>query len=125
MTPEESEEIKRLLGVYHEDLRSEIRLLGDGVALNTERFDRVDQRFDRVDQRFDRVDQRFDKVDQRLDGIDQRLDGLRQEMRQEFTELRSMIKLSYAEIDRRLANLETGHQTLTDRVSRLEAKLAS
>jgi hypothetical protein len=36
-----------------------------------------------------------------------------------------MIKLSYAEIDRRLAALESAYEGLSGRVDALEAKLAS
>ena len=46
-------------------------------------------------------------------------------MLHEFADLRSMIKLSYAEIDRRLTTLESAFEGLSGRVETLEAKLAS
>ncbi len=46
--------------------------------------------------------------------------AVRAEMTSEFQELKSMIKFSYAELDRRVATLEETVQALQSRVGRLE-----
>ncbi len=78
MTPDESEEIKRHFGVIAEGLRSDIRLVAEGVAMNTERLDRHEKE----------------------------LEAFRQETNRNFTELRAMISLSHGELDRRVTTLE-------------------
>jgi len=104
MTKEEADDIKRHFDIVAEGLRDEIRLVADGVALNSERLDRVEGRLDR---------------------IDGELTSFRAEVRHEFAEVRSAIKLSYAELDGRLTKLEASHVDLQSRIERLEAKLAS
>ena len=104
MTKEEADDIKRHFDIVAEGLRDEIRLVADGVALNSERLDRVEGRLDR---------------------IDGALTSFRAEVRHEFAEVRSAIKLSYAELDGRLTKLESSQANLQTRVERLEAKLAS
>jgi chromosome segregation ATPase len=111
MSKDEAEDIKRHFDIVAESLRDEIRLVADGVAMNSERLDRVDGRLDRVDGRLDRVEGE--------------LVSFRVEVRREFAEVRSAIKLSYAELDGRLTKLETSHANLQSRIERLEAKLAS
>ena len=97
MNPEERDDIKRHFDVVGEGLRSEIRLVADGVAHNTER----------------------------IDGLSGRVEEFRGETRRSFSELRAQIKLSSSELDRRLTTLEEGHAALLERVDRIEAKLAS
>ncbi len=118
MTPGDRDEIKRHFDVVAEGVRSDIRLLAEGVATNSERLDRIDGRLDRVDGRLDGIDGRLDRVEGEVH-------ALRDETRQGFTELRSQIRLSYSELDGRLTRLEQAHGTLESRVERLEAKLAS
>jgi chromosome segregation ATPase len=136
MDRETVDEIKRHFDVVAEGLESKIQAVAEGVALTneridrletntTERFDRLDQRMDRLDERMDRLDQRMDRLEQRTDGVEQRMDRLENVVREGFTELRSMIKLSYAEIDRRLTSLETAHEALARRLALLENRFAS
>jgi len=49
----------------------------------------------------------------------QRLDRMAVEMKQEFAEVRSMIRFSFAELERRVALLENGFS----RIERLEARI--
>jgi hypothetical protein len=49
----------------------------------------------------------------------QRLDRLAVDMKEEFAEVRSMIRFSFAELERRVAILETGFS----RIERLEARI--
>src|SRR3990172_7333094 len=132
MTKEEADDIKRHFDIVAEGLRDEIRLVADGVAMNSERLDRVEGRFDsvegkivRVEGRLDGVDGKLVRVEGKLDRIDGELTSFRAEVRHEFAEVRSAIKLSYAELDGRLTKLESSQANLQTRVERLEAKLAS
>ncbi len=80
MTPDETQEIMRHLGVIAEDLRSDIRLVAEGVAMNTERLDRQEKE----------------------------LRTFREETNRNFTELRAAINLSHGELDRRVTAMERG-----------------
>lgn len=125
VTKEEADDIKRHFDIVAEGLRDEIRLVAGGVPMNSERLDRVEGRFDSVEGRLDGVDGKLVRVEGKLDRIDGELTSFRAEVRHEFTEVRSAIKLSYAELDGRLTKLESSQANLQTRVERLEAKLAS
>ena len=53
--------------------------------------------------------------------VDEKLERFRQEVREEFDEVKSMIKFSYAELDRRIGQVEGRTRNLEARVERLEA----
>lgn len=99
MDHETADEIKRHFNVVAESLRSDIRTLAEGLGGTTDRLDRVDTRLDSVDTRLDRVDTRLDRVDTRLAGFETRTMA-------EFSETRSMIRLSFGDLDRRIRSLE-------------------
>jgi len=95
MTKDEAEDIKRHFDVVAEHLDSSIQAVAEGVAVNTERierlasetragFARVDSRFAQIDSRFAGVDSRLDGMDSRFDSMDSRFDRLEREMRQGF-----------------------------------------
>jgi len=119
MTTEESEDIKRHFDVVAEGLESRIQLVTEGVSLVNERVDRLG---DRLDSRMDRLETEMRHGFAELDG---RMDRLETETRHGFAELRSMIKLSYAELENRLARLETAYDTIQERLAVLEARQAS
>ena len=48
--------------------------------------------------------------------------ALRQEMRTEFGEVKSMLKFSYTELDRRIRSLEEGFGALQARIEAVEAR---
>ena len=54
--------------------------------------------------------------------VDRDLAGLREEMRAGFAEVKSMIKFSYAELDRRISFLEAGLATVEARIRSLESR---
>lgn len=83
-------ETRRHFDVIAEGLRSDIRLVAEGVAAMTSAMTAGMQEF-------------------------------RSEVKDEFTEVRSMIRLSYAELDRRLQTVERALVTLEERVQRLES----
>jgi hypothetical protein len=100
MDQETVDEIKRHFGVVVEDVRGDIRAVAEGLDLLRERFDGFEMR---VDEQFRGVGEQF-----RLVGV-------------EFREVKAMIRLSYAEIDRRFQTLETDVASLRARVDRIES----
>ena len=57
-----------------------------------------------------------------ISNVDEKLERFRQEFKEEFEEVKSMIKFSYAELDRRVQTLEESVLSLQTRMNRLEAK---
>ena len=113
------------------------------------KFDQVDQRFEAMDRRFEAMEVKIEEghrhtgvlieavqgavrrvaegvanVDQRLDGVEQRLDRFEEKMEAGFTETRAAIHFSYAQVDRRIQELEGNYAALSERVGRLEARTA-
>ena len=111
------------------------------------KFDAIDEKFSGVDENFSRIHDRFSGVDgkfeetQRHFGViaeDLRIEirqvaeghgvirteiqAFRNEVSEEFKEVKSMIKFSYAELDQRIRMLETEFQTIKTRMDRLEAQ---
>jgi archaellum component FlaC len=132
VTKDEAEDIKRHFDVVAEGIRSDVRLVAEGVGLANERIDRLDKRMDGFDTKMDGFGTKMDVFQSRMDGFDtrmdrfeKRMDRLEGEMRQGFSELGSMIKLSYAQIDSRLSRVETECVDLRSRLEKVEAKLAS
>ena len=70
------EEIKRHFNVFAEGLRSDFRMVIEGLSANTERLDKVEVRLDRVEGRLERVELRLDGVEGRLERVEFRLDGV-------------------------------------------------
>ncbi len=129
MTGEDREDIKRHVSVVSEGLRSEIRLLAEGLGANNDRLDRMEGRFDGLEGRLDRVDVRLDQVDGRLDQMngrfermEGRLDQVETRMVEEFGEIKAMIRLSFGELDRRIRSLEGDVNSLRERLEKLEAR---
>ncbi|MDP2969878.1 MAG: hypothetical protein Q8P64_11835 [Deltaproteobacteria bacterium] len=57
-------------------------------------------------QRLDRVETRLEGVENRLDKVEIRLDHMEAENERQHMETRSLIKLSFSELDNRLSSLE-------------------
>ena len=112
------------------------------------KFDQVDQRFEGIERRLDQmatkdeleaklaetrrhmgvlVEAVRDDVRQVAEGVaetNQRLDRFEQKVEAEFVETRAMIRFSYAQLDRRIQDLEGNYAALNERVGRLEARIA-
>jgi hypothetical protein len=99
MDQETADEIKRHFNVVAEGLRSDIRVLAEGLGANTDRLDRLERRLDGFESRFDSFESRFDGFESRFDSFESRVTA-------EFTETRAMIRLSYGELERRIVRLE-------------------
>ena len=54
--------------------------------------------------------------------VDEKLERFRQDVKEEFKEVKSMIKFSYAELDRRIRTLEEDFLMFKGRLDRLEAR---
>ena len=54
--------------------------------------------------------------------VDEKLERFRTEVKDEFKEVKAMIKFSYAELDRRMTTVEQELQSLKMRVDRLEVR---
>jgi len=60
------------------------------------------------------------QVTEGVANVDEKLERFRQEVQEEFKEVKSMIKFSYAELDRRINTVESEVTSLRNRVERLE-----
>lgn len=69
----------------------------------------------------ERLEQKIQLVAEGVGAVGQRVDRLEGEMHREFGEVRSMIGLSYTELDRRLRTLEETVTELDRRVNRIES----
>ena len=106
------------------------------------KFDEVDRRFDAIDRRFDATDTKiadtrrhFDVVAEAMQdqvrlvaegvsNVEQGLQRFKEGVAAEFAEVKSMIRFSYAELDRRIQFLERSYASLEERVGRLESRTA-
>ena len=106
------------------------------------KFDQVDQRFEAMDRRFEAMEVKIEEghrhtgvlieavqgaVRRVADGVanvEQRLDRFEEKMEAGFTETRATIHFSYAQVDRRIQELEGNYAALSERVGRLEARIA-
>jgi archaellum component FlaC len=82
MDRETAEEVKRHFNVVAEGLRSDIRLVIEGLSANTDRLEGVDARLDRVEVR--------------LDGVEVQLDGVKNELGDMKAMIRPLISRSDA-----------------------------
>jgi chromosome segregation ATPase len=88
MDHETAEVIKRHFNVVAENLRSDIRLVIEGLGANTDRLDRVEGRLDGLEIRFDGLEIRFDGLKTEFGALANQFQGLRSE----FRELRERIE---------------------------------
>jgi chromosome segregation ATPase len=83
----------------------------------------VENRLDQVEIRLDGVETRLDRVETRLDGVETRLDHMEKENERQHLETRSLVKISFSELDRRLSNLESQVNELQEWRKEVEARL--
>src|SRR3972149_1391917 len=119
MTRDEMEAVKRHFDVVAERLESQIRVVAEGHSFLVNKLAAVDQHIADV------RGELHSEIQVLADGqgvLRDEIKTFRTEVAGEFSELRSMIKFSYAELDRRIRTLEGAVLSLTDRVDRLEAR---
>ncbi len=86
------EEIIHEFHVVSEGMMDHIKLLAEGHS--------------GVVQKLDRVETRLEGVENRLEKVEIRLDHMEAENERQHMETRSLIKLSFSELDNRLSSLE-------------------
>ena len=97
MDRETADEIKRHFSVVAEGLRSEIRVVAEGISANSDRLDRVDGSLDQFEAR----------------------------VTEELGEIKAMIRISFGQLDRRITSLESDVSSLRARLERLEARFGN
>ena len=119
------DEIKQHFGIVAEGLESKIELIAEGHALlRSEMKSSIGE----VKTEVRDLRSEVDVVRSEVGGLRAEVGELksdvgsfRTEVKQDFSDVRSMIKLSYAEIDTRIGNLERDLADLKARVERVEA----
>lgn len=96
MTPEEIDEVKRLFDVVAGRLERRLELVAEGHLLLVGGQRRLEER----------------------------MDGLEVEIRRFEGEIKAMLRLSFAELDRRVQVLESTQTAIEGRVARLETHIA-
>lgn len=111
------------------------------------KFDQIDKRFEKIDQQFERIESRFgdfreevihqfhiisedviSKVQLVAEGVanlNEKLDRHADENRKDHMETVAAIKFSYAELDRRITNLEAEMGDLKRRIDKVERRSVS
>jgi len=102
----------------------------------------VDRKFDEVDQRFGAMEAKIEEtrrhmgvlveavrhevrqVAEGVANVEQRLDRVEKKVDAGFTETRAAIHFSYAQLERRIHELEDNYALLNERVARLESRTA-
>ncbi len=114
------QETMRHFDVVAEGLRGDIRQVAEGHSILVEKIGALDGRVGRVEERIDRIEIKVDALDKKVDALDEKLDGFIADTGANFDDVRSAIKFSYAELDRRVSQLENMVLQLSARVQRLE-----
>jgi chromosome segregation ATPase len=103
------EEILHQFHIISEGLIDQIKLLAEGHSGIIEQLGGVKTRLDGVETRLDRVETR--------------LDHMAKENERQHLETRSLVKISFAELDRRLSNLESRVNELQEWREEVDARL--
>jgi len=103
------EEILHQFHIISEGLIDQIKLLAKGHSGIIEQLGGIKTRLDGVETRLDRVETR--------------LDHMVKENERQHLETRSLVKISFAELDRRLSNLELRVNELQEWRKEVEARL--
>ena len=106
MDSKEVDEVTRRISVLVEAVRSDVRIVAEGLSGLSGVVGELRDQIGRLENRVETLD-----ISVRA-GFDN--------AKVEFVETRAMIKLSYTELDRRLGALESGYSELRERIERLE-----
>ena len=122
MADDRADEIMRHFDVVAEGIRSELRSAADGHGMLAGGQKRLEDGQRALADGHRRLEVSLQALADSFKNLDDKLEAFRVEVASNFTELRSMIKFSYAELDRRIRTLEGAVVSLADRVDRLEAR---
>jgi archaellum component FlaC len=117
------EEIIHEFRVVSEGWMDHINRLAEGHSRVVQRLDHFETRFNQVDTRLDRIETRLDHIDTRLDRMETKLDHIGKENERQYTDTRSLIKLSFAELDKRLSDLESQVKELQEWRRQVQSRL--
>ncbi len=119
------DEIKQHFGIVAEGLESKIELIAEGHALLRAEMKAgiggVTTEIRELRSEVDVVRSEVGGLRPEVRELKSDVGAFRTEVAQDFSDIRSMIKLSYAEIDSRIGNLERGLADLKARVESVEA----
>jgi uncharacterized protein (UPF0335 family) len=104
---------------HSEQIAAETRRHSEQVAAETRRHFVVVA--EHLEGKIDTVAEGVLAANERIDRLDAKVDALSSDIANEFNEVRSMIKFSHHELDRRLRTLEDVVADLQSRVERLES----
>jgi|SRR3989304_7237732 len=122
MADDRADEIMRHFDVVAEGIRSELRSVAEGHGMLAGGQKRLEDGQNALADGQRRLEVSLQVFADSLKNLDDKVEAFRVEVATNFTELRSMIKFSYAELDRRIRTLEGAVVSLADRVDRLEAR---
>lgn len=121
-------ETRRHFDVVAERLETKIGLVAEAVVGTNERIDRVEVRISGFEEKIEGLDVKVGVLDSKVGALgeqvaalDEKIDDLSANMAREFNDVRSMIKFSHHELDRRVRTLEETVSDLQTRVERLES----
>lgn len=131
------DEIIQQFHIVSEGVIDKIKLLAEGHSGVIQRLDGVDttlirmdtrletveNRLTGVETRLDRVETRLGGVEKKLSGVETRLDHMEKENERQHLETRSLVKISFSELDRRLSNLESQMKEMQEWKKQVEARL--
>lgn len=87
--------------------------------MNDEQMEEIKRHFGVV---AEGLEHKIQLVAEGVANLDEKLERFRQEVTEEFKEVKSMIKFSYTELDRRMTTIEGEVSSLKSRMERLEAR---
>jgi len=87
----ENEEVKKILEEYKndtkrhfdvvaEDLKDQIKIVSEQVAVNTEKLTEHDLRFNKIEEKLEGHDLRFNKIEEKLEGHDLRFNKIEEKL---------------------------------------------
>lgn len=128
-----SDEIKKYMKELKDEFRQEnLKLKEEFSQENQKYWEKNEKQNLKLKKEFSEETQRYigvlsedfqHKLDVVVEGhqvLSKKIDDLKEESRKEHEETRSMLKLSYRELDKRDHTLESAHSTLKTRVEKLE-----
>jgi chromosome segregation ATPase len=114
-------ETRRYFDTVGEGLRHQIQLVAEGVETNTAQIQRLDSRLEQLDSRVERLDvkvaqldakvealdakvegldEKVEQLDERVEQLDAKVDHLATDMKEEFAEVRQVVSVLQARVER-------------------------
>jgi hypothetical protein len=97
------DDLEKSLGKFKEEIIHEFHVVSEGMM---DHIKLLAEGHSGVVQKLDRVETRLEGVENRLEKVEIRLDHMEAENERQHMETRSLIKLSFSELDNRLSSLE-------------------